>query len=304
MARPSPLATPADENIRHNDPDIFTVKGLIMSKISPLDYRSQKPVWCAGCGDFNVLSCLYQALSRLEIPPHRLVVVSGIGCSSRLPYFLKSYGFHSVHGRALPIAQGVKAANPDLTVLVVGGDGDGLGIGSGHLVNAARRNPDLTYLMLDNNLYGQTKGQASPTTARETRTATTPFGGLEEPLDPVLLAQAAGACFVGRGLAAPAGAEMLIDLMVQAIAHRGFSLVHVLSPCPTFGSRDIYKATVSRAVPIPADHSPEDRRKAMNLALPAEKLYLGLFYRVRRPTLEETLATQREASLKKSDGHG
>src|SRR3990170_7875203 len=152
------------------------------------EYKSgDKPTWCPGCGDFGVLSATYKALAALQLKPHEVVFVSGIGCSSRMPYFMRTYGFHGVHGRALPIAQGVKLAAPQLTVFAVGGDGDLFSIGAGHMPHAAARNVDITVINMDNSIYGLTKGQTSPTSARGHKTKSTPYGALVEPMNPVLM---------------------------------------------------------------------------------------------------------------------
>src|SRR5438067_10647053 len=165
------------------------------------DYKSDvKITWCPGCGDFAVLNALYQALATLDLDPKDVVVVSGIGCSGRLPIFVNSYGFHGVHGRVLPTAMGIKIGNPKLTVIAVGGDGDGLAIGGGHFPHAARRNVDITYIMLDNNTYGLTKGQASPTTGKNSSVRSLPYGAAEDNLNPIGLALAYKASFVARGL--------------------------------------------------------------------------------------------------------
>ncbi|MCF7983364.1 MAG: 2-oxoacid:ferredoxin oxidoreductase subunit beta [Thiohalocapsa sp.] len=198
------------------------------------DYKSDiKPVWCPGCGHFTVLSALTKTLAYLGIPKHLCAVVSGIGCSSRLPAYVDSYGFHGVHGRALPLAAGLKAARPDLTVLVAGGDGDGFSIGGNHFLHACRRNMDLTYIVMDNEVYGMTKGQASPTTQSDwARSKLTPHGTGIRRFQPAAIALAAGASFIARGFSGdPAG---LSGLLAQAIEHPGFAFVHVLSPCQTF----------------------------------------------------------------------
>src|SRR3989304_6677912 len=164
-----------------------------MISYTPLDYRSRtKPVWCAGCGDYGVLAALYKALSLKKINPKDVVIVSGIGCSSRLPDFVKAYGFHGAHGRALPVAIGIKASNPSLTVFVAGGDGDGLSIGAGHLPHAARKNVDITYILMDNAIYGMTKGQCSPTSELDFESGSSPYGTIEEPLDPIPLSLISG----------------------------------------------------------------------------------------------------------------
>ena len=158
------------------------------------DYRSDlKPIWCPGCGDYGVLGAVSRALAAIGRPPHEIAFISGIGCSSRIPGYTTAYGFNTVHGRALPIAQGIKLANPDLLVLVAGGDGDGFSIGGGHVPHAIRRNIDLTYILMDNQIYGLTKGQLSPTSPRGTKTPTSVYGSMEDPVNPLLYVLAYGA---------------------------------------------------------------------------------------------------------------
>jgi 2-oxoglutarate ferredoxin oxidoreductase subunit beta len=198
------------------------------------DYKSDiHPVWCPGCGDFGVLAAMTKAAAFLKLPKEELAMVSGIGCSSRLPAYIDSYGFHGVHGRALAIASGLKAARPDLTVVVAGGDGDGFSIGGNHFLHACRRNMDLTYIVMDNEVYGMTKGQASPTTQPDWKNSKlTPRGTGVRRFQPAALALAAGASFIARGFTGdPSG---LTQLIVQAIQHQGFSFLHVLSPCQTY----------------------------------------------------------------------
>src|SRR5512134_1254258 len=200
-------------------------------------YRSDlKPIWCPGCGDFGVVQGIYRALASVGRAPHDIAFVSGIGCSSRIPGYTTAYGFNSVHGRALPIAQGIKLANPDLLVLVAGGDGDGFSIGGGHVPHAIRRNLDLTYIVMDNQVYGLTKGQLSPTSPRGLKTVTSPYGSLEQPVNPLLYVLAYGAGFVAQGT--PADMPGLATLIEQAIRYPGFAFVNVQSPCITYGQVD------------------------------------------------------------------
>ena len=202
--------------------------------VKPAFYKSDiKPVWCPGCGHFAVLSALTKALAWLELPREQTALLSGIGCSSRIPAYTDLYGFHGIHGRALALGTGLKAARPELTVLVAGGDGDGLSIGGNHFIHACRRNMDLTYILMDNQVYGMTKGQASPTTDPNwDHSKLTPHGTHMQPFQPAALALAAGASFIARGFSGdPAG---MTRLLVEAIQHPGFSVVQVLSPCPTF----------------------------------------------------------------------
>jgi len=198
------------------------------------DYKSDiKPIWCPGCGDFAVLSAITKALAFRELPREDVAMITGIGCSSRIAAYTGVYGFHGVHGRALALAAGLKAARPELTVLVAGGDGDGLSIGGNHFIHACRRNMDLTYIVMDNEVYGMTKGQASPTTQPDwTHSKLTPHGTGLRRFQPAAIALAAGASFIARGFAGdPKG---LTQLLTAAILHRGFAFLHVLSPCRTF----------------------------------------------------------------------
>jgi 2-oxoglutarate ferredoxin oxidoreductase subunit beta len=207
-----------------NDPPVLQAR----------DYKSEiKPIWCPGCGHYGVLSALTKALAYLQLAREQTALLSGIGCSSRLPAYLNTYGFHGVHGRPLPVATGLKAARPDLTVLAVAGDGDAFSIGGNHFLHACRRNMDLTYIVMDNEVYGMTKGQASPTTPPEwSHSKLTPHGTGIPRFRPAAIALAAGAGFIARGYAGnPAD---LTRLLVQAIEYRGFDFVHVLSPCQTF----------------------------------------------------------------------
>ena len=206
---------------------------MIDMTLTHAHYKSDvKPVWCPGCGDFGVLNALAKALAKLALRPEDIAVVSGIGCSSRIPAYTSAYGFHGVHGRALAAGTGLKVARPDLTVVVTGGDGDGYSIGGNHFLHACRRNVDLTYIVMDNRVYGMTKGQPSPTTESGWTSKLMPQGtGLGE-IKPMAIALAAGANFIGRGFTGdPNG---LADLIAGAVSHPGFSFVEVLSPCVTF----------------------------------------------------------------------
>jgi 2-oxoglutarate ferredoxin oxidoreductase subunit beta len=248
------------------------------------DYKSEvKPTWCPGCGDFGVLNATYRALAGVKLQPNQTVVVSGIGCSSRFPHFVKTFGFHSVHGRALPVAQGLKMARPDLTVVAVGGDGDMFSIGAGHLIHAALRNIDITVIVMDNEIYGLTKGQTSPTSPQGHVTKSTPYGLLASQFNPMATALSLGVSFVARGYSAKP--KELATLIEQGIQHKGFSFIHVLSPCPTFyHTFDVWDAAVT---PIPTDHDTKDRAQAVTLAMETEKQFLGLFYKEERATMDQ-----------------
>jgi 2-oxoglutarate ferredoxin oxidoreductase subunit beta len=197
------------------------------------------PDWCPGCGDFGVLAAIQKGLVELQIPNHNVVAISGIGCSSNLPGFINTYGMHTLHGRALAVATGLKLANHDLTVLVTGGDGDGFGIGGNHFVHTMRRNVDLLYIVMDNQIYGLTTGQTSPTSRIGMKTKSMPFGNIEAPVNPMSLALAAGATFVARGFSGDQ--KHLTDLIKRGIEHKGFSFLDVFSPCVTYNHDNTYQ---------------------------------------------------------------
>ncbi len=254
-------------------------------ELAPKDFKSDlKPIWCPGCGDFGVLQAIYRALAAIGRPPHEIAFVSGIGCSSRIPGYTTAYGFNSVHGRALPIAQGIKMANPDLLVLVAGGDGDGFSIGGGHVPHAVRRNLDLTYIVMDNHIYGLTKGQLSPTSPLGTRTVSSTFGSLERPVNPLQYVLGYGAGFVAQGT--PADMASLAAAIEEAIRFPGFAFVNVQSPCVTFGHPES-QLKVHKSIMQSLDslgHDPSDRLKAMDLAQDyGVKLYTGVLYRDPNP---------------------
>lgn len=239
------------------------------------DYKTDlKPIWCPGCGDFAVLAAIQQALVALQVDPKDLAIVSGIGCSSRLPGFLQAYGLHTVHGRALPTATGLKLARPDLTVMAVGGDGDFFSIGLGHLPHAVRRDVNITCIVMDNEIYGLTKGQTSPTSPTGHVTKSTPYGNQASPLHPLAIALASGATFVARGFSSQP--KPLAEMIRAGMEHKGFSFIHAMSPCVTF--YDTYKLYKEKVYSIPADHDARDREAAMRYALEAERLPLGVIY--------------------------
>lgn len=188
--------------------------------------------WCPGCGDFGILSALQSALAELGLEPHQVAIFSGIGCSGKLPHYVKAYGIHTLHGRPLPYAIGAKLANPSLEVIAVSGDGDGLGIGVSHFIHAGRRNVDMLYIIHDNGVYGLTKGQASPTLRLGVKTKAIPEPNINEAINPIFLALSAGVTFIARGYAYDI--RHLKDVFVKAIKHKGFAFVDVLQPCPTY----------------------------------------------------------------------
>jgi 2-oxoglutarate/2-oxoacid ferredoxin oxidoreductase subunit beta len=246
-----------------------------------------KPTWCPGCGDFSVVAAIEMAVKRLQIPSHNVVIVSGIGCSSNLPHFLSAYGFHGIHGRALPVAEGIRWANHGLTVIGTGGDGDGFGIGVGHFVHAMRRNVDLTYVTMDNEIYGLTTGQASPTSTMGQKTKSTPTGVIEHPLDPISLALASGATYIARGFSGDV--KQLADLVAGGIRHKGFAFVDVFSPCVTYNKINTFDFFRQRVYKLEsAGHDPSDIVAAWQRSLEwGDKIPVGLFYQTERPTYED-----------------
>jgi 2-oxoglutarate ferredoxin oxidoreductase subunit beta len=236
------------------------------------------PNWCPGCGDYGLLASLTRTLDNLGYSPHEVVIVSGIGCSSNFPHFTSAYGFHSVHGRALPAAMAIKLVNPDLKVIAVGGDGDGYGIGLGHFIHNIRRNLDITYMIMNNQIYGLTLGQASPTSALQHVTITSPEGVDENPINPITLALGAGASFVARGFSGKT--KQLEKLIEKGIHHPGFSFIDVLSPCVTFNRLNTYNWFKDRVYDLQeAKHNTESISEAFSKGLEwNEKIPLGLFY--------------------------
>jgi len=255
---------------------------------TPQTYKNDlKPVWCPGCGDFGVLNSLYKALADAKVEPHDTVVVSGIGCSSRLPGYVETYGFNSLHGRALPIATGVKLAAPDLTVVAVGGDGDGIAIGGNHFLHAARRNTDLTYIMMDNEIYGLTKGQAAPTTPIGDKTKSTIYGNPEAGVDPCALAISFGASWVARGFSGDI--KGTTELMRLAIEHKGFSFLNIISPCVTWRGDDQHKEIRAKVRALPADHDNTSRERALRLTNEDGIVTTGVLYQNSQPTLVDEI---------------
>jgi 2-oxoglutarate ferredoxin oxidoreductase subunit beta len=265
------------------------------------EYKSRvRQTWCPGCGDYGVLNGLLSACAALEIERHNLVVVSGIGCSSDLPHFMSAYGIHTLHGRALPVAQGIKMANKDLTVVLTGGDGDGYGIGAGHFLHALRRNLDLTYIVMDNRIYGLTTGQASPTSDRGHKTKSTPAGNPECALNPLALAVVGGATFVGRGFSGEP--VHLAEVIRRGMAHKGFSLVDVFSPCVTWNKINTYDWYRPRVVKLETEgHNPANRDAALWQALRDDgKLPIGVLYETDEPTFADVEPSLQGEPLVKS----
>lgn len=242
-------------------------------------YKSDiTPTWCPGCGDFSVLRSINTAASQLSIENHKLSIVSGIGCSGRISGYINSYGFHSIHGRALPIAQGIKLVNPELTVMAMGGDGDGFAIGTNHTIHAMKRNLDITYIVMNNQIYGLTKGHTSPLSKKGFITKSTPDGSSETPLKPGFLALASGASFVAQGFSAYQ--KQLIELIKEAINHKGFSFINVFSPCVTFNKINTYKWFRENLINLD-DISTYDNTNfqgAINKFIETNGLFTGILY--------------------------
>lgn len=243
---------------------------------------SVKPTWCPGCGDFGILSALKHAFAELGIAPHEALVVSGIGCGSKLPDYMRVNGFMTIHGRPLAAATGAKLANHALHVVVVDGDGDAYGIGGNHFIHTARRNPDITHIVEDNQIYALTKGQYSPTTPQGRVTTTSPEGVIERPLNPVALAMTMGATFVARGFAGEP--QHLSGLIQQAIRHRGYALVDVLQPCVVFNRINTYDWYRERLYKLEGTgHQAQDRGLAETVSQEwGERIPIGVIFQDER----------------------
>ena len=242
------------------------------------DYRSDiDPIWCPGCGDYHVLMSLTKALAEHGTPPEEVAVVSGIGCSSRIPAYTDCYGFHGVHGRSLAVATGLKVARPDLTVIVVSGDGDGFSIGGNHFLHACRRNIDITYVVMDNRVYGMTKGQPSPTTEPDWDSALSPGGTGLSPFHPLVIALASGANFVAREFSG--NIKRTTETLVEAIRHPGFSFVEILSPCVTFRPDE---REWKNQVHVASVEATDDPARAARRIMTDDGMNIGVLYRGKR----------------------
>jgi 2-oxoglutarate/2-oxoacid ferredoxin oxidoreductase subunit beta len=237
------------------------------------------PDWCPGCGDFGVLHALKQALVELGLQPHEVMTISGIGCSSNLPGYINTYGMHTLHGRALAVATGAALGNHGMKVIVTGGDGDGYGIGGNHFLHTMRRNVDLTYIVMDNQIYGLTTGQLSPTSIKGMKTKSTPFGSVENSVNPIPLAIAGGATYVARGYTGQI--RHLTDLIKGGIQHKGFALIDTFSPCVTFNRDNTHEFFKQRTKKLEDDsYDPTDFHAAMDRAYAwGEEIPIGLFWK-------------------------
>lgn len=259
------------------------------------DYKSTvPPTWCPGCGDYGVLNAVLKAFADLSIDINNTVLVSGIGCSSRFPYFVKTYGMHTAHGRALPVAAGVKMARPDMEVICFGGDGDGFSIGGGHVPHVVRKNTDITYILMDNSIYGLTKGQCSPTSQTGMITTTTPYGAPDTPVNPLAFCLTYGATYVAQAYSSKP--KMVQELVTKAIQHKGFSFVNIISPCPTFNKVNTFDSYKDLIDELPEGHDSSDLNAALAIALKAKegRVPVGLLYQRQAPTLLDRLAEIRQ----------
>lgn len=268
------------------------------------DFKTQeKSWWCPGCGDFGVLAAMQKALVAVGAEPSTTAIIAGIGCSGKLGNYINSYNIHVTHGRTLPAALGVKLANRDLLVLAAGGDGDAYAIGMGHFLHALRRNVNITYIVMDNHIYGLTKGQTSPTSETGFHTKTTPEGSIDRPVHPLMLAVSAGATFVAQGFSS--WQPQLARLIQQGIKHPGFSLINVISPCVTYNkvnSYDWYKKTLKN-LDDDQDYQPTSRASALAMLDATEELITGLIYQEASVPYEAALPGFQSTPLAQQDGH-
>ncbi|MBJ8284156.1 2-oxoacid:ferredoxin oxidoreductase subunit beta [Staphylococcus pseudintermedius] len=267
------------------------------------DFRNNmKPNWCPGCGDFSVQAAIQKAAANVGLEPDEVALITGIGCSGRLSGYVNSYGVHSIHGRALPLAQGVKMANRDLTVIASGGDGDGYAIGMGHTIHALRRNMNITYIVMDNQIYGLTKGQTSPSSAPGFVTKTTPKGNIEQNVAPLELALSSGATFVAQGFSSDIKA--LTKIIEDAINHDGFSFVNVFSPCVTYNkinTYDWFKENLT-AIDDIENYDVSNKQAALQTVIEHDSLVKGIVYQdTTTPSYESQIDGLAETPLAHQD---
>lgn len=256
-------------------------------------FESRETAWCPGCGNFAILDCLKKALTELGKSPSEVLVAAGIGQAAKTPQFITANAFCGLHGRALPPATAIKIANESLTVILDTGDGDSYGEGGNHFLHAIRRNIDLAHFVHDNQIYGLTKGQASPTTGQGHVTSAQPGGSQNTPLNPLLIALAAGAGFVARGFTGER--DQLVDLMKQAISFRGYALLDIFQPCVSFNKINTHQDYARRTYRLDDSYDPTDRLAAMALAMETgDRMPLGVLYRVESPTFHDRNPVLRE----------
>lgn len=271
-----------------------------MASMNELAEPNHTVTWCPGCGDYSILAALKKAIVDAGIEPHKTVVASGIGCSGKLPHFIKTYGFESIHGRGLAAASGIKLANHELNVISVGGDGDGYGIGMGHFIHACRRNYDMTYIVHDNQIYGLTTGQTSPTSEKGMKTKSTPEGVLEDPVNPLALSISSGATFVARGFSGDLG--HLADLIRQGIEHRGFAHIDVCQPCVVWNKINTFDYFRKKVYKLGENekYDSSDKFEAYKKAWEwDEGIPIGVLYKEDKPTYEDGLPPLKKGPLSK-----
>jgi 2-oxoglutarate ferredoxin oxidoreductase subunit beta len=254
------------------------------------DYRMDiKPNWCPGCGDFSVLAAIQKVSVNLGIETEDMALISGIGCSGRISGYVNVYSMHTMHGRALSVAQGVKLANPNLYVICAGGDGDGFGIGLNHFAHAARRNIDITYIVMDNQIYGLTKGQMSPTSPQGMETKSSPSGNPEQPINPLQMALASGSSFIAQAFSGDV--KQLMSLIEQGMQHKGFSFINVFSPCVTFNKLLSYDFLKKNLINLDEreDYDPTNKGMAFNVVEETANMFTGILYKNERKTYPEAL---------------
>ncbi|MBI4687941.1 MAG: 2-oxoacid:ferredoxin oxidoreductase subunit beta [Nitrospirae bacterium] len=260
------------------------------------DYKGQSPAWCPGCGNFGILRAFKEAALELAIEPHQFTVVSGIGQAGKLPHYLRCNTFNGLHGRTLPVATGLRLANHDMLVVAVAGDGDCYGEGGNHLIHAMRRNINVKLLVHNNQIYGLTKGQPSPTSMEGMVAKNQPFGVFAEQLNPLAMAVALDCSFVARGFAGDIGS--LKDLIKEAIRHKGFALIDILQPCITFNKINTFQWYKERMYPVDSAYDPFNRVEAFRKALEwGERIPIGIIYKNDRPILEERIPIIKEKAL-------
>ena len=268
--------------------------------LSLQDYEGRTPAWCPGCGNFGIRKAFQQAMLELDLAPHQFTIVSGIGQAGKFPHYVRCNTFNGLHGRGLPVATGLKLANHAMPVFVFGGDGDCYGEGGNHLMNAMRRNINVALFVHDNQIYGLTKGQASPTSQQGTMSNTQPFGALSEPLNPMVLAIAMDCSFVARGFAGDI--DHLKGLMKEAVNHRGFSFVDILQPCVTFNRVNTYEWYKNRCYQIEETYDPQNRVEAFKRAMEfGERIPIGVLYKHERPLFDEKVPVLKAGPLVKQE---
>lgn len=260
------------------------------------DFKGRQPAWCPGCGNFLILRAFNEAMVELGFSPYDFVIVSGIGQAGKFPHYTRCHTFNGLHGRTLPVATGIKLTNHKLKVFAVAGDGDCYGEGGNHLIHAIRRNIDIKLFVHNNQIYGLTKGQASPTSSKDLKTKTQPFGVISEQFNPLAMAISLNCSFVARGFAGDM--EHLKELIKEAVNHRGFSLIDILQPCVSFNKINTFEWYRQRIYRLPKDYDPSDRIKAFEKSLEwGDKIPIGVIYKTEKLVLEDQISIIHEQPL-------